>query len=153
MTMRRKTVVLSISALVIISGSFYGFNEYTRKNKDLVSVSPDVQISATDLIQKFETDETSANKTFLGKKDFIVAVTGQVKEINRDENGYYSIVLGDVNNMSSVRCSMDSLHQQDARDLTKGATVSIKGAFTGFNKDDLLGSDVILNRCVINKNN
>jgi hypothetical protein len=48
---------------------------------------------------------------------------------------------------------MDSVHQQDAAKVSVGTSVTVRGACTGFNKDEMgLGSDVILNRCVIVKN-
>jgi hypothetical protein len=48
---------------------------------------------------------------------------------------------------------MDSTHQKDAAKLVSGSSTTVRGSCTGFNKDDLgLGSDVILNRCVIVSN-
>jgi hypothetical protein len=55
--------------------------------------------------------------------------------------------------MSAVRCAMDTLFTNELMTLKKDQTITIKGMFTGFQKDDtgLLGSDIILNRCVIEK--
>jgi hypothetical protein len=52
---------------------------------------------------------------------------------------------------------MDSVHQQDAARLAVGSSAILRGACTGFKKNELmgedLGSDVELNRCaVIEKN-
>lgn len=84
-------------------------------------------------------------------------MTGNVKAIEKDEKGYYTIVLGDSQSLSSVRCSMDTTHNQDAAHLTNGSSATVRGSCNGFNKDEsgLLGSDVILNYCVIisTKNN
>jgi hypothetical protein len=42
------------------------------------------------------------------------------------------------------------MQNQQAASLKTGSNVSIKGAITGFMKDDLgIGSDVVLNRCVV----
>ena len=71
--------------------------------------------------------------------------------MEKDESGHYTLILGEEGSMSSVRCSMDSTHQQAADELQINTEVIIKGACTGFNADQLLGSDVILNRCVIVK--
>ena len=53
--------------------------------------------------------------------------------------------------MSSVRFSMDSLHNEKAATLVKGQTAVLKGICTGYNADEMLGSDLILNRAVIDK--
>jgi hypothetical protein len=44
---------------------------------------------------------------------------------------------------------MDSVHNNEAAILQKGTHATMKGICTGFNKDELLGSDVILIRCVV----
>ena len=146
--MKKKKIIFIAIAIAIICGGLYGYKEYTRKVKDLSKVKAHVQMSAADLINAFENDETKANEIFLDK---IIAVNGNVKSVEKNDMGYYSVVLGDENNMSSIRCSMDSIHQKDVANLEAGSFITMKGACTGFNADDLLGSDVILNRCVVQK--
>jgi len=131
-------------------GAWLGINEYNRTNKDISTVKADIKIPATDLIRQYENNDSLANKKYLGK---IIEINGRVKDVKKDEAGYYTVVLGDTADMSSVRCSMDSVHQQDAASMPIGSSVTVRGACTGFNKDEMgLGSDVILNRCVIIKN-
>jgi len=131
-------------------GIWLGLKEYNRSNKDFSNVTPDIKIAATDLIREYETDNSTANKKFLGK---ILETIGTIKDIIKDKDGYYTIVIGDTSNLSSVRCSMDTVHQQDAADLLLLSSVSLRGACTGFNEDEMgLGSDVILNRCVVVQN-
>jgi tRNA_anti-like len=79
-----------------------------------------------------------------------VAVKGMVKSVTKIENTF-TVVMGDTADMSSVRCLIDSMHVEGVSGLQRGATVTIKGALTGFKKDEtgLLGSDVELNRCVL----
>lgn len=149
--MKKRNIIL-ISVLVLIAaGALYGYKEYNRRNKDLAAVTPDLRIQAADLIKKFETDEAAANKAFLTNKIFVIAAGGRIKDVVKDERGYYTIILGDTLSMSSVRCAVDSVHTKDAVNIKRGDTITIQGAITGFNRDDLLGSDVILNRCAIMK--
>jgi len=153
---KKKIIWLAVVALaLILVAAFIGYNLFNKKTKHLDGSKADLKISATDLIRKFETDEATANKEFLGKKlDYIITVSGSVKEIIKDETGAYTIVLGDSTTRSSVRCSIDSMQNQQAASLKAGNNVSIKGAITGFMKDDLgIGSDVVLNRCVIEAKN
>ena len=145
---RKKIIIFSAIAVAILSGGWYGYSEYTRKVKDLSKVKAEVQMNAEKLIAAFEKNETEANAMYLDK---IIAVKGNVKAVERNDMGHYSIVLGEQNSMSSIRCSMDSAHQEDIANLAVGTLITMKGACTGFNADELLGSDVILNRCVVQK--
>jgi hypothetical protein len=146
--MKRKKlkIILAIVLVVLIAGGLYAYTEFNRKVKDLKHVKAGFTLDAANLITAFENDEASGNTKFLDK---IIAVKGKVKTIEKNDNGYYTVILGDEKMMSSVRCSMDSLHQQDVASIPAGSIITMKGACTGFNKDELLGSDVILNRCVV----
>ena len=149
--MKKKKIILPAILIVAAAAVFIGYTLYNKNVRRLAGSKSDLTITANDLIRKFETDEAAANKEYLGEKlDFIITVSGQVKEIIKDDTGYYTVVLGDRTRRSSVRCSMDSLQNQQAASLKTGSAVSIKGAITGFLKDDLgIGPDVVLNRCVI----
>lgn len=149
--MKKKTIIILIALVLIAIAGFIGYKLFNKNTKHLADSKADLTITATELIKKFETDEAAANKEYLGSKlDFIITVTGGVKEVIKDETGAYTVVLGDSTTRSSVRCSMDSLQNLQAASLKTGSTVSIKGAITGFMKDDLgIGSDVVLNRCIV----
>lgn len=130
-----------------------GLKEYNRKNQDLSNVKADIKISAVDIIHEYEANDSASNQKYLGK---VVEINGNVKKIETDDKGFYTVVLGDTGNLSSVRCSMDSTHQKDAAKLAAGSSTTVRGNCTGFNKDEMgLGSDVIMNRCIIvtEKNN
>jgi hypothetical protein len=146
--MKKKTIkiILGVILGVLIGGGLYAYREFNRKVKDLSHVKAGVKLDATQLISAFENDESVGNSRFLDK---VVAVKGKVKTVEKDENGYYTVILGDDQLMSSVRCSMDSSHQHEVAGIPMGTLVTMKGACTGFNRDELLGSDVILNRCVL----
>jgi hypothetical protein len=146
--MKRKKIIFSVIAVAIACGVWYGYREYTRKVKDLSKVKAHLRMHAGELISAFEKNENKSNALYLDK---VIAVTGPVKLVEKNDKGYYSIILGDESSMSSIRCSMDSVHQDAVAMLASGSVVTMKGACTGFNADELLGSDVILNRCVVEK--
>ena len=129
------------------TGIWYAVKLYNEKNPNYLNVKADIKISAVDLIHEYETNDSIANQKYLGK---VVETDGNIKKVEKDEKGYYTVVLGDSGNLSSVRCSMDTVHNQDAARLKEGSSVTIRGKCTGFNKDEMgLGSDVILNRCAV----
>lgn len=151
--MKKKKILLKILAvvlIVIIGTALLAFREFYRKPKDLTNLKPKFTVSAIDFIKEFGTDDKKADAKYLDK---VIEVNGVVKEMKKDENGYYTIVLGDTSAMSSVRCSMDSLHNDGLQNIARGNNLSIKGVCTGYNAEEFLGSDVILNRAVINNKN
>ena len=153
--MKKKKIIIGVVLILITASFFVGYKLFNKNVKQLSGSKADLTISTTELIKKFESDEATANKEFLSTKtDFIINVSGPVKEVIKDESGAYTIVLGDSTTPSSVRCSMDPSQNQQAASLKTGSSVSVKGAITGFMKDDLgIGSDVVLNRCVIEVKN
>ncbi len=146
--MKKKRIILGFIVIAILGGAWYGYSEYNRKVKDLSKVKAQLTMQTQELITAFEQNETAANSKYLDK---IIAVKGKVKALEKDDSGLYSIVLGDETSLSSVRCSMDSVHVKQVIKVKEGSEVTVKGACTGFSSDELLGSDVILNRCVIEK--
>lgn len=153
--MKRKKIIryVLLSLLVIIAAAaFYIYKEYNRTHKDTTKLKADYAFSATSFIEEFEKNEKNSNERYWDK---VIKVEGMVKDLSEDERGFLSVILGDTNSMSSVRCSVDSTHTKEAAILKKGDKVTVKGICTGFNADELLGSDVILVRSVIDekKNN
>jgi tRNA_anti-like len=151
--MKKKKVVRNILLVVLVIGAiatFYIYREYNRTHKDTADIASDFSVDAISLIKEFEANEQTSNKKYWDK---IIEVDGIVKEVVKDDNGLYSIVLGDTSVMSSVRCSMDSIHNKEAVTIKKGESYSVKGICTGYNADELLGSDVILVRCAVQSKN
>lgn len=143
-----KRILLIAILVVVIAGGWYAYTLYTGKVPSLTEVKTDARVSAVELIAAFEKDTAAANKTYLGK---IVSINGTIKAVEEDGA---TIVLGDPGSSSSVRCSMDSSFVKTTASLGLGSNISVKGACTGFMPDETglgLGSDVVLNRCVLEK--
>jgi hypothetical protein len=147
--MKKKLFVFTLIVLVVGSAiGVYAYKEYNRKAIDISLSVPDFKDSALNLLTEFESNDSLSQKKYVGK---LLLVDGAIKEISQDDKGFYTIALGDSTSMTSVRCSMDSLFQNNQATLVKGQPVSIKGVCSGYNADELLGSDLILVRCAINK--
>ncbi len=150
--MKKKKIIPVILVILVIgiAGGFYGYKEFNRKNESLSDATPALNIKSTELINEFAADEKAANTKYLGK---VVQVSGIIKKIDKDEKGFYTVVLGDTSSMSSVRCSVDSLFTKDITSMKPYSSIFMKGICTGYMPDDLgIGADVILNRCVPVKN-
>lgn len=149
--MKRKKIiryVLLLILVVIAAVALYIYKEYNRTHKDTANIQPDYSLSAKDLIKEFEENEKASNTKYWDK---VIQVEGFVKEVSRDDRGFYSIVLGDTASMSSVRCSIDSTHSMEAAVIKQGGHTIVKGICSGFKADEMLGSDVILVRSVIDQ--
>jgi hypothetical protein len=141
---KKKTIIGGIVVIIALAAG-YGWYQFNRTVQGLADVRADFSVNATDLIKEFVSSEDVANKKYMNK---ILSVKGMVKNV---ESAQSTIVLGDTSDMSGVRCVLDSTASSTIASFQKGAVITIKGAITGFNKDEtgLLGSDVQLNRCVI----
>jgi hypothetical protein len=150
-TLKNNKVKYFLLAIVvmIIAIAFYAYKEYNRTAKDIATTTPAFTVTSAAIINEFTKTDSIANAKYLGKT---LAINGNLKTVEKDESGNYTIVLGDTINTTSVRCSMDSAHNNEASALKEGATVNIKGVLTGFNKDEMgLGADIILNRSCVTK--
>jgi hypothetical protein len=147
--MRYKIILLVTALIVIAAGAYFYVN---RKTQSLTDSNADFKISAVKFLEEYSSDQILSDKKYLGK---VIQVEGNLKEIERDDKGSLTFVLGDLTSMSSVRCSIDTTVVIDESAYPVGTAVSLKGECTGFNADDLgLGADIVLNRSVIihNKN-
>jgi hypothetical protein len=141
-----KTGFLLLAA-VVTSAALFSYKEYNRKNESLHKTEADFAVQPEAILSQFANDEKKAHAVYTGK---IVFVSGNVKTVDKDNTGFYTIVLGDPASMSSVRCSIDSVDWNKAAAVQKKSTIKLKGICTGYNADEMgLGADVILNRCVI----
>ena len=140
-----KRILLFIVLIIVLAGGWYAYTLYTGKVKSLTEVKAEAAVTATDLLAAFAKDSAAANKQYLGK---ILAITGNVKSVETEGHAA-TVILGKDGDLSSVRCSMDSAFAQQAASLAKGTAVTVKGNCTGYMADELIGSDVILNRCVL----
>ncbi|MBC7829844.1 MAG: hypothetical protein H7122_19015 [Chitinophagaceae bacterium] len=147
--MSGKSNILIAALLVVAAGSIYIYKEYNRTNINVAGEPSAFNISAIALIQVFTDNDSAASRKFVGK---IISVTGLIKNLDKDERGFYTVSLGDSSSLSSVRCSVDSTYTANAALVKPGMTIKIKGNCTGYNKDELLGLDVIVNRCIIETN-
>ncbi|HKH59686.1 MAG TPA: hypothetical protein VKA49_02585 [Flavitalea sp.] len=144
--MSGKKRILLVVLLITVAAAIYVYREYNRTNVNIATEKSAFTVSAPELIIAFSGDNSVASKKYVGK---IISVTGMVKNVYRDDRGYYTLSLGDTSSVSSVRCSVDSMYTNRAASIKAGMNVVVKGNCTGYNEDELLGLDVIVNRCVI----
>lgn len=141
-----KSIIILV-LIAIIGIGIYVFTEYNRKSQSITESSEDFKIAASDFLNEFQSDEHQANAKYIGKT---VLVSGVLKSVESVEQGAYTLVLGDENGTSSIRCEMDSTFYNPGNTLETGIILNIKGKCSGYNADDMgLGSDIIMSPCVL----
>lgn len=144
----RRFIWSTILFLLAVS-AFWAVREYNRVRADSATLAPKFYTSATALLKEFVENDSTALEKYKGA-NLIIAVTGAAKEIIRDENGRYTILLGDTASLSSVRCSIDTAYSKQAESVVTGSIIRIKGNFNGYKPDEMgIGADIEFNFCVV----
>ena len=94
--------ILLIVLLLGLTGAGIGYRMYNKPHEDLSKSKADVTITATQLLADYEANETEANTKYLEKT---LEVTGTVAKIEKTAEAN-TIVLGQADAMSTVRCEM-----------------------------------------------
>ena len=140
--------IAGVLAFIVMVLVIFVFLKVTKSNGDLVSVHADFNVGSEEIIHEFELSEKNAGDKYFDK---IISIKGTLKKISKDEKGLYTIFLGDKGSTNSILCSMDLNHFSNEEKLYINNNLTIKGNCTGFVSDELLGSDLIMNRCVLSK--
>jgi hypothetical protein len=132
--MKKKHIIL-IAVVVTAVIAFYVYNEYNRTPASAADRSA-IRLSADQLINEFRNDDSVAHKKF---DQQVIEISGTPSSVEQES----ATILVFSNSGYSIRCSMEKPIK-----ASPGA-INVRGFYTGFNKDELLGTDILLNRCVI----
>jgi len=124
---------------LLIIGLASGAYMYYKPHQNIKTSKADVNLSAMEVFQAFESDESTANEQYLDK---IMAVSGKVRDVSKNEEGIVSVTLDAGQDMFGVICQLDQLSKHPREDFPIGEEVSFKGVCTG------MLMDVVLVRCV-----
>lgn len=124
---------------LILIGIGLGTYMYYKPHKNITAAKIDINLSAEAVFTAFESDEAAANEQYLDK---IVAVSGTVKEVNKNDEGITTITLDAGQDMFGVVCQLDQLTKHPRETFPVGEQVIFKGICTG------MLMDVVLVRCV-----
>jgi hypothetical protein len=126
---------LKIILLVIVIGACIGgFVAYKMWNKpfDDVTDIEGIAVNADVLYKAFETNEQTANTTYVGK---VVEVSGTVGDIETSDTIARVMITFPDAMMGAVRVTLDSRHLADAKAVKTGDQATFKGFCNGFLMD------------------
>ena len=136
--MNKKIILLILIALALMAGVFV-WMEFNRGLSGAEEMPVKEQVSASVLLEAFQTDEAGATARFVGTTEQVVQVHGTVRAVEPSAPGSMNVVLSTDDDMAGVVCEF---REGDVpAEWKAGMEVSIKGICTGM----LL--DVILVRC------
>ena len=138
-------MITGIIVIAVIGAGSYAYYEFNRENPDLKNVRPDITIVSSELMKKFTGDLAIADSLYKNK---VVEITGLITRIDSTELPVI-VFFGEKNSMSSIQCSMDPKHHQSYQSVMVGNMTRVKGMYIGAISQELFGTDIKLNRCVI----
>ena len=102
----------------------------SNENSNKKQMEPELNISATELINAYKENEVKADKMYKGK---IVEVNGIVDGIDSgiDDKAIVRLSNGDEFSFDNVQCCIDDENQNKACELKKGENVTIIGKADG----------------------
>ena len=98
---------------------------YNKPHRDVASEKPDFVVTADELFDEYEADETAANNKFLDKT---VQVSGTVSEVGTNDAGQSFVILEAENAMIG---GVSATFQGEQADMEEGLKVSLKCRCTG----------------------
>jgi len=137
---------LKIVLLVIVVGACIGgFVAYKMWNKpfDDVTDMEGMKVNADVLYKAFETNEQTANTTYVGK---VVEVSGTVGDIETSDTIARVMITFPDAMMGAVRVTLDSRHLADAKAVKTGDQATFKGFCNGFLMDVELKDGVLIKK-------
>lgn len=134
----KKYIIGGILAIIIIGGG-YGLYLFNKKVPTLEDATPDFVMSANDLFNAFDQNESEATAKYENK---VIEVKGKVISIKNNESNSNVILKAEMAMAGGVNCSFKHKLEET---LEKGSTVTIKGQCQGYLMD------VVLNNCYLVK--
>jgi DNA replicative helicase MCM subunit Mcm2 (Cdc46/Mcm family) len=136
--MKTKQILL-IALSVIAIGAVIAYLQYNKPHREAADEQAAFSLSANELFNDFQTDETSSNAKYLNK---IIEVNGVVTEVTQPSPENLTVMLETGNEPSVIACEI-SPGQVPNPLPTPGDQVILKGICTGYTMD------VVLVRCSI----
>ena len=126
--MKKKYFIIAGILLLLIIG--WGFYKYNKPHAGIADQKTDYTLTAVDLFNSFQKDESAANKKYLEKVSEVKGMISVIQVGSANTN-----IQIDASPMGGVNCSFSSADEQVLKTLKKGDTLTVKGRCTGFLMD------------------
>lgn len=137
-----KRYVLLIFIIIITIIALIGYQVWNKPHQDIKNAVA-VKTSAIKLYNSLTNDSANTKALFVNK---IVAVSGEVKQVSRNQQNQQVILLKTNISDGSVNCTME----ENIKNIKAGDMILIRGICIGYiggDNDMQLPGDVFLIRC------
>ena len=138
--MKKKSILLLSFVFAVSDGGVIGYKLWNKPFKDPLEGDA-IQVTAIQLFNDFSTNEAAAQKKYVPEKlgNKKVQVTGEIKEMGKNEDREIFYTLKTSDEMFGVKCIMDK--GEEIANAKPGNNITVRGFCDGYNMD------VIINRC------
>lgn len=131
-----KKIILAILILGL-GGAGIGLYLYNKPVDKMKSMKVDASVTAEQLFQDYELDESSANTKYIDK---VLEVKGTVIKASKDsEKATILLDTGDM--LANIMCQMEDISQELPEE---DAEITVKGLCTGYLTDVVLIKAIII---------
>jgi len=99
---------------------------------------PEIEISASELLEAFEQDEAKGNEMYLGK---LIQVSGTIAELDKDQHSRVTVLLREPEAFGGVLVTLEDGNNEP---LEVGKSVEVVGECNGFLFDVVLNKGKIV---------
>jgi len=136
----KRPIALVFVIVALLIGGITGYSLYNKGFESLETQPADVTLSPEALFEAYNTDESSADATYLNK---VIEVSGPLSAEPQIVDSSAVLVIAVADEPFGISCSLSATELDKVQNLKVGAPLTIRGVCTGFLMD------VNLVRCVI----
>ncbi len=138
-------ITLIIAAFGLVAAALVWKFYINKPHQDIENATPDFSMTTEELWKQFTTDEQKAGHMY---NDKVIELTGTVGRVVDNDSVVSIAFIMEADSMfgdKSISCEMLKKYNDEAKALSKGSSVIIKGYCAGF-----IG-DIKFNKCSIVK--
>ena len=138
-------ILLALFIIGVIAAFYVYKYVYNKPHPDFEKMTPAYSIPAADLYNTFKANKTASEKKYNGQ---VIEIRGTLSKVEAKDSLVIAVfvfnqgMFGD----EGIRCSMLKKYNEEAKKLSPGTSLKIKGYCTGYNE-----TDVILEQCCLIK--
>lgn len=135
--MVKKLLIIGIvlALFIAVAGYYYVFVYSVQNHRD-VSKEVAIEVSATELVKAFITNEQAANQQYLNKA---IAVKGAVIQVAQDQSQQKTLLIGSEMELSNVFITL----KDTSTPFKIGDTILVKAICSGYLSDVVLMDGVV----------
>jgi hypothetical protein len=137
--MKKKNILIATFLIILLALGFLALYIFFKPHRSIEN-EVTTTVNADSLMAAYTRDEAAANNGYLDKA---LVVTGEIAEININQEGQTVVILKTGDPISGIVCT---IKKKPGYELQIGQTVQIKGFCSGFIADVVLRDCQVLSK-------